>query len=168
MQLYCHGSTKIKDLKTIIESGALEHKDCLDRADMELRAGEAVARTCAFIATLDLRRLEVAAKVWDARRKQDSDYESDCSDESGPPGLDTGLDDGDDGPPGLEEDGAPPGGAPPSAKGSRRHACVASSARSRWMPVAIVPPLSRPLNCISARSEAAGAPCSASRHEAAW
>ena len=106
---------KIKDLKTVIETGALEHKDCLDRADMELRAGEAVARTCSFVATLDLRRLEVAAKGWDARRKQDSDYESDCSDESGPPGLDTGLDDDDDGPPGLEEDGAAP---PGSASGS--------------------------------------------------
>ena len=43
--------------------------------------------------------------------KQDSDYDSDCSDESGPPGLDTGLDDDDDGPPGLEEDGAAPGSA---------------------------------------------------------
>ena len=45
--------------------------------------------------------------------KQDSDYESDCSDESGPPGLDCGGgDDDDDGPPGLEEDGnAPPGGS---------------------------------------------------------
>ena len=31
-------------------------------------------------------------RVWDARRKQDSDYyESDCSDESGPPGLANGL-----------------------------------------------------------------------------
>ena len=105
-------SVKIKDLKTLIETGALEHKDCLDRADLERRASEAVAQTCAFVATLDLRRLEVAAKVWDARRKQDSDYESDCSDESGPPSLDTGLDDDDDGPPGLEEDGAaPPGGS---------------------------------------------------------
>ena len=101
---------KIKDLKTVIEAGALEHKDCLDRADLERRAAEAVAQTCTFVATLDLRRLEVAAKVWDARRKQDSDYESDCSDESGPPGLDTGLDDDDDGPPGLEgDDDGPPG-----------------------------------------------------------
>ena len=68
---------KIKDLKTLIETGALDHKDCLDRADMERRATEAVVQTCSFVATLDLRRLEVAAKVWDARRKQDSDYESD-------------------------------------------------------------------------------------------
>jgi len=65
-------SVKIKDLKTLIETGALEHKDCLDRADLERRASEAVAQTCAFVATLDLRRLEVAAKVWDARRKQQS------------------------------------------------------------------------------------------------
>ena len=35
---------KIKDLKTVIEAGALEHKDCLDRADLERRASEAVAQ----------------------------------------------------------------------------------------------------------------------------
>jgi len=86
----------------------VDHKDCLDRADLERRASDAVAQTCTFVATLDLRRLEVAAKVWDARRKQDSDYESDCSDESGPPGLDCGDDDG---PPGLEEDGGSAGGS---------------------------------------------------------
>ncbi len=40
--------------------------------------------------------------------KQDSDYESDCSDESGPPGLDCGDDDG---PPGLEENGGSAGGS---------------------------------------------------------
>ena len=37
----------------------MDHKDCLDRADLERRASAAVTQTCSFVATLDLRRLEV-------------------------------------------------------------------------------------------------------------
>ena len=68
----------IKELKTLISVARLEHKDCLSRPDLERRAGEAVARTSAMVASLDLSQLKTASEVFGAaRRAQASGSEPD-------------------------------------------------------------------------------------------